>query len=74
VNLQQLEAEALKLDVPDRAKLAETLLQSLDALTDDQLERLWAEEAQRRDDEIDAGEVDMRAAEDVFRDARARLA
>ncbi|MBZ5556150.1 MAG: hypothetical protein LAO77_02625 [Acidobacteriia bacterium] len=31
--------------------------------------RVWAEEAQRRADALDAGSLTSRAAEDVFRDA-----
>jgi broad specificity phosphatase PhoE len=73
VNFQELEAEALKLDLHERAKLAETLLQSLDALSDAELDRLWAEEAQRRDDELEADQTVGRRAEEVLREARARL-
>ena len=37
------------------------------------IQRLWAEEAVRRDVELDSGTASMRDAEDVFRDARIRL-
>ncbi len=73
MNLPDLETEALKLPVADRAQLAETLLESLDALTDEENRRLWIEEARRRDAELDADPSRGRPAEDVFRDARARL-
>lgn len=73
MNLLDLEAEALKLPVVDRARLAETLLESLEALSEDEHRRLWTEEAARRDVELDADPSRGRAAEDVFRDARARL-
>jgi putative addiction module component (TIGR02574 family) len=73
VNLPDLETEALKLPVADRARLAETLLESLDTLTDEENRRLWIEEARRRDAELDADPSRGRPAEDVFRDARARL-
>jgi len=73
VNLPDLEAEALKLPVADRARLAETLLESLDTLTDEENRRLWIEEARLRDAELDADPSRGRPAEDVFRDARARL-
>jgi hypothetical protein len=42
-------------------------------LFDEDLERLWIEEALRRDAELDSGVASSRDAEDVFRDARARL-
>jgi len=74
MDLQTLETEALKLDSHARAKLAERLLQSLETLSDAENEQLWAEEAQRRDQELEAGAVAGRSADEVFRDARARLA
>jgi len=73
MNLSDLETEALKLPVVERARLAETLLESLDMLSEDEHRRIWTEEAVRRDAELDADPSRGRAAEDVFRDARARL-
>jgi Putative addiction module component len=70
---KQVESEALKLKPQARAELAEKLLKSLEELSDEEVRRLWAEEAVRRDAELDAGTASMRDAEDVFRDARARL-
>lgn len=73
VNLPDLEAEALKLPVTERARLAETLLESLDVLSEEEHQRLWTEEAARRDAELDADRSRGRPADDVFREARARL-
>jgi putative addiction module component (TIGR02574 family) len=73
MKLPDLETEALKLPVVERARLAETLLKSLETLSDDEHRRLWTEEATRRDAELDADPSRGRPAEDVFRDARARL-
>jgi putative addiction module component (TIGR02574 family) len=73
VNLPDLEAEALKLPVIERARLAETLLESLDALSEEEHQHLWTEEALRRDADLDADPSRARPAGDVFRDARARL-
>jgi putative addiction module component (TIGR02574 family) len=73
VPLPDLEAEALKLPLADRAHLAEKLLQSLDTLPDEENRRLWNEEAVRRDAELDTDPSRGRPAEDVFREARARL-
>ena len=74
MNLEELEAEVLKLDSHARAQLAAKLLQSLEALADAENERLWAEEALHRHEELETGAAIPRAAEDVFREARARLA
>jgi hypothetical protein len=73
MNLEELEAEVLKLNPYARAQLAAKLLQSLDALSEAENERLWADEALRRDEELETGAAIPRAAEDVFREARARL-
>lgn len=73
MTIEQVENEALKLKPEARAELAEKLLKSLEDLSDEEIERLWAEEAVRRDAELDAGTASMRDAEDVFRDARARI-
>jgi hypothetical protein len=70
---EQVENEALKLKPEARAELAEKLLRSLEDLSDEDIARLWAEEAARRDAELDSGTASMRDAEDVFRDARARI-
>jgi hypothetical protein len=69
----QVENEALKLKPEARAELAEKLLRSLEDLSDEEIQRLWAEEAVRRDAELDSGTASMRDAEDVFKDARARI-
>ena len=73
MNLPDLQAEALKLPVAERARLAEALLESLDALSEEEHRHLWAEEAARRDAELDADASRGRPAADVFRDARSRL-
>lgn len=73
MTIEQVELEALKLDPKARAELAEKLLKSRDDLSPEEIERLWAEEAVRRDAELDAGTASMRDAEDVFREARTRI-
>jgi len=57
---EQVENEALKLKPQARAELAEKLLKSLEDLSDEEIERLWAEEAVRRNAELDAGTATMR--------------
>lgn len=69
----EVEAAALGLDSGERAKLAEKLLRSLEDLSEEEIDRLWAEEALRRDEELDSGRATARDSEDVFRDLRARF-
>jgi len=56
---------ALRLDVRDRAALAQRLLTSLEELSEAEAERLWAEEAQRRVEEYRAGRATAVPAEEV---------
>jgi putative addiction module component (TIGR02574 family) len=73
VNLTELEAEALKLDPANRARLAERLLESLETLSEQENQQVWLDEAARRDADLEADPSKGRPAEGVFRDARARL-
>ena len=66
---EEIEAEALKLDPKARARLAERLLESLEDLSEKENERLWAEEAERRDGNWNGG----RAVAEVIKDARGKL-
>jgi hypothetical protein len=61
----ELLRNALSLDVRDRATLAERLLASLEELSEEEAERLWVEEAQRRLDEYRAGHARVVRAEEV---------
>jgi hypothetical protein len=63
MNIQTIEQEALHLPIEYRARLAEKLLLSLDALSETEIEKLWLAEAQRRAAEIDAGLVQLILAE-----------
>ena len=60
---------ALSLDVHDRAALAQGLLASLEELSEEEAERLWAEEAQRRLEEYRAGRAKAVRAEEVMKKA-----
>ena len=73
MSLKELEAEALKLDPKARARLAGKLLESLENLSEEENMRLWAEEAQRRDAEMDASSSSSCSSTEAFREARAKL-
>ena len=72
ITLEQLEAEALKLSVEARARLAQRLLRSIEPAAESEIDRLWIEEAQRRHDELLAGALVI-PADEVFAKARALL-
>jgi Putative addiction module component len=70
---EDVEMEALKLDPKARARLAGKLLESLEDLSEEENARLWAEEAERRDLEMEANPKAGRSADEVFRDVGANL-
>jgi putative addiction module component (TIGR02574 family) len=70
MTLTELENEALRLDPRSRARLAERLLGSLDDLAEAEIEELWLAEAERREREWDAGEVEGIPADQVLRELR----
>ncbi len=73
MSIEELESEAMKLDPKARARLAGKLLESLDTLSEAENERAWAEEAERRDRDLDSDRHNGRSADEVLRDARDRL-
>jgi putative addiction module component (TIGR02574 family) len=72
-DLDELLMKALALDVQDRARLAESLLASLDELSEEEAERLWAEEAERRRKEYRAGRAKAVSVEEIHRRAQRLL-
>lgn len=60
---------ALSLGTRDRAALAGRLLASLEELSEEEAERLWAEEAQRRLEEYRTGRAKADPAEEVHQRA-----
>ena len=73
MSIEELEAEALKLTPQARAQLAGKLLESLEGLSEEENQRLWAEEAQRRGADLDENPDVARPADDVFREARDKI-
>ena len=73
MSIDEIEATLLQLSPSDRARLAERLLESLDQLSDAENQKLWAQEAIRRDREWDEDPTPGRDAAEVMRDAFAKL-
>ena len=65
-----IEHEALGLPPEDQTKLAQKLLLSLDSLSEDESDQVWPVEADRRARELDRGDVQPIAAEEVRKKAR----
>ncbi len=67
----QIELEALKLPAPQRARLAERLISSLDE--ESEVEKEWLLEVRRRDTELDSGEVEGIPLEDALSSVRGKF-
>ncbi len=73
MNLKQIEDEALHLPEDQRAELAQKLLLSLDAPSENEIAEDWLVEARRRARELEDGTVQPIPAEEVRLKARALL-
>lgn len=73
MTIADLEAKALELDPKERARLAQRLLASLEALSEKEIENLWLEEADHRDRQLDADPSRAIPGADVLRQARSLL-
>ena len=71
--LKELEARARNLSAEERAKLAESLLESLREAPIAEIEKAWEQEIAERVAAYDRGELATLTAESVFAEAR-RLA
>lgn len=67
IDAQQLLKTALALPAIDRAALVESLLSSLDH-PDAEVDRIWAEEAERRIAAYEAGQMKSIPVEEVFKE------
>ena len=68
-----LEAKILELAPKDRARLAQRILESLEALSEGEVEALWLQEADRRDQALDEDPSRAIPGADVLREARTLL-
>jgi putative addiction module component (TIGR02574 family) len=64
--------EALSLPADLRLSLVEKLLTSLNLPIDEEIDRLWAEEAERRVSQIEEGKIKLVPGNEVFTRIRAK--
>jgi putative addiction module component (TIGR02574 family) len=65
-NLAEIESQARRLPVKDRARLVRRLLASLEKENDGDVEQQWLDEAERRLAAYRRGETTAHPGEDVF--------
>jgi len=71
----ELEHKMLELGPRDRARLAQMLWESLETeLSEQEIEELWLDEAERRDRAVDEGRMELLPGDEVMREARNRRA
>ena len=73
MDVEKLKGKALQLNPEARAYLARELLASLDSMNEAEIERLWLEEAMRRDNDLDKDGAKAYPVQEVLDRARARL-
>ena len=71
--LEKLRSEALSLPEAERAELAHSLVISLDGPADQDAEKAWDAEIQRRLAEIDSGTAELIDREELRRRMRERM-
>jgi putative addiction module component (TIGR02574 family) len=74
--LEQIEAEAMQLSLEERGELVHRLIVSLDGEPEDSPEdvaKAWEAEIERRIDDLEAGRTHLIRADEVIREARARI-
>ena len=71
--IKDIENEIRSLSADDRMHLLRDLIADLDGSMDEDVEKAWLEETERRYKEVKAGEVELIPAKEVFARARAML-
>ena len=74
MNTETIRQGALSLPAQARVELAEQLLQSLDSLSQAEIDQLWLVEAARRAEDLDRGTAKRVSADEVRRQAQTFLA
>ena len=72
-SFDKIAADAMKLPLRDRVRLAQRLVSSVEDQMEGDVETLWAAEAERRLEELRSGKVQGVEAAEAFRKAREAL-
>jgi hypothetical protein len=73
MNIKEIEKEFLNLSEAEKREVLRLLIADLDVATDEDVERAWLEEAQRRYRELKNGLVETVPASEVITKAKERL-
>ena len=70
----RIAADAMRLPVRERVRLAQQLVSTIDDQSENEVEELWFDEAERRLEELHTGKVEGIDADEAFRMVREDLA
>jgi putative addiction module component (TIGR02574 family) len=70
MTVADLETKILELSPKERARLAQRILESLEVLSEAEIEALWLQEAERRDRALDEDPSRAVPGDEVMREAR----
>jgi putative addiction module component (TIGR02574 family) len=73
MTVADLENKVLELSPKERARLARRILESLEVLSEDEIETLWLQEAERRNRALDEDPSRAVPGDEVMREARSLL-
>ena len=73
MTIKELEQEIQKLTGPEKKQILRKLIAELDDSHDENVTRLWLEEAQRRGNELETGVVKGISTTDAITEAKDRL-
>ena len=73
MGIKEIEVEIQKLELKERATLAKWIVESLDNLSEAEVDALWTEQAERRLDELEQGIATEISDKEVLRRARAAI-
>jgi len=71
--IEKLAEQAMTLPTESRARLADILVESLDAADLTQLDEMWITEAKRRRDEVRAGKTETISGDEALQSVRDSL-
>ena len=72
-DFKEIESSALNLDKKSKARLADSLLQSIHGQINPEIEQVWIDEVQRRKETLESGEASLHSSSDVLKEARERI-
>ena len=72
LQIKEIVNKALNLSPEDRAELIHELILSLDDIIDNEVERAWEAEIEKRVKEIKSGKAKGRPADDILAEIRAK--